>query len=185
MEFTSRDDIDVPIDQAFEMLTDFEQFERAALRRGAEVTRLDDLARPGVGARWQASFSFRGKPREMTIAITEYDRPNEIRLAAAVAGIAVLGLAGREVYQRAQLPLVSVEEPAENPSASQPPQAGVSAGQGASGETVPTNAADAPETADSADNPDTAAPDMAPDLDPPSFDVVRVDPDGTTVIAQL
>ena len=87
MEFTSRDDIDVPIDQAFEMLTDFEQFERAALRRGAEVTRLDDLARPGVGARWQASFSFRGKPREMTIAITEYDRPNEIRLAAAVAGI--------------------------------------------------------------------------------------------------
>ena len=101
-------------------------------------------------------------------------------VVAAVAGIAVLGLAGREVYQRAQLPLVSVEEPAENPSASQPPQAGVSAGQGASGETVPTNAADAPETADSADNPDTAAPDMAPDLDPPSFDVVRVDPDGTT-----
>ncbi|MGX9351445.1 SRPBCC family protein [Shimia sp. W99] len=87
MEFTAREDIDVPIEQAFEMVTDFEQFERAALRRGAEVRRLDDLNRPGVGAKWQVEFKFRGKPREMDLEVTDFDRPNEIKLHAKIQGI--------------------------------------------------------------------------------------------------
>ncbi len=87
MEFTAREDIDVPIEQAFEMVTDFEVFERSALRRGAEVTRLDALSRPGVGAKWNISFEFRGKPREVDLEVTGFDRPNEIALHGKAQGI--------------------------------------------------------------------------------------------------
>ncbi|MEP2533734.1 SRPBCC family protein [Shimia sp.] len=87
MEFTSREDIDVPIEQAFEMISDFEQFERAALRRGAEVSRMDDLSRPGVGARWDVGFTFRGKARAMQLEVTNFERPNEIQLKAVAQGI--------------------------------------------------------------------------------------------------
>lgn len=87
MEFTAREDIDVPIEQAFEMVTDFEVFERSALRRGAEVARLDSLTQPGVGAKWNISFEFRGKAREIALEVTEFDRPNEIALHATAQGI--------------------------------------------------------------------------------------------------
>lgn len=87
MEFTGKEDIDIPIEQAFEMVTDFEVFERSALRRGAEVSRMDSLTRPDVGARWQIVFSFRGKPREVTLEVTGFERPNEIKLHATAQGI--------------------------------------------------------------------------------------------------
>lgn len=87
MEFTGKEDIDIPIEQAFEMVTDFEVFERSALRRGAEVSRLDTLTRPGIGARWQIVFAFRGKPRDVTLQVSGFERPNEIHLQATTQGI--------------------------------------------------------------------------------------------------
>ncbi|CUH52403.1 SRPBCC family protein [Shimia sp. R11_0] len=87
MELTGREDIDVPIDQAFEMLTDVEVYERAALRRGAEVTRQDSLAKAGVGAKWDIAFEFRGKPREMQLEIISFDSPNEIGMQAKLQGL--------------------------------------------------------------------------------------------------
>lgn len=87
MELTGREDIDVPIAQAFEMLTDVEVYERSALRRGADVTRIDSLPHPGVGAKWEVSFQFRGKPREANIEITGFDAPNEIEMKAILQGL--------------------------------------------------------------------------------------------------
>ena len=87
MEFTAREDIDVPIEQTFEMLVDFERFERMALRHGAEVTRLDTLSRPGIGAQWQIGFVFRGKKREANLKVTGFDRPNEIVLHADLSSL--------------------------------------------------------------------------------------------------
>ncbi|PSL22260.1 SRPBCC family protein [Shimia abyssi] len=87
MELAAREDIDIPIEQAFEILCDFEQFERAALRRGAEVSREDDLQRPGVGAKWKARFAFRGKYRQLDLKIVEFERPTDMRLTAVVQGI--------------------------------------------------------------------------------------------------
>ena len=56
MKFSTKEDIDAPIDAVFEMLCEFDQFERAAMRRGAEVQRVDQLAEPGVGMLWEAAF---------------------------------------------------------------------------------------------------------------------------------
>jgi len=87
MELTGREDIDVPIAQAFEMLTDVEMYERSALRRGADVTRLDSLSQAGVGAKWEVAFQFRSKPREAQIEITGFDAPNEIVMKAILQGL--------------------------------------------------------------------------------------------------
>ncbi|SMP26897.1 SRPBCC family protein [Shimia sagamensis] len=87
MELTGREDVDVPIAQAFDMLTDVEVYERSALRRGAEVTRIDSLARPGVGAKWEIGFQFRGKARELDLEVTGFDAPNEVEMKATLQGL--------------------------------------------------------------------------------------------------
>ena len=67
MQFSTKEDIEAPIAEVFDMLYEFESFERAAMRRGAEVRRVDDLAAPGVGMMWQAVFDLRGKRREVEL----------------------------------------------------------------------------------------------------------------------
>jgi len=76
MKFESKEDIDAPIQQVFEMLTDFDGFERAALRRGAEVQRVDELEEIGPGVAWDLSFMMRGKLRNIRLTLSEYDPPN-------------------------------------------------------------------------------------------------------------
>lgn len=80
MKFSTTEDIRVPISVTFEMLTSFEQFERAAMRRGAEVQRTDKMIAPGVGMGWRALFPFRGKEREVEIVVERLDRPDCVLL---------------------------------------------------------------------------------------------------------
>lgn len=76
MKFSSHEDIEAPIDAVFAAVTDFQAFERQALRRGAEVQRSDSLAYPGPGMTWDAAFMLRGKRREIKIELTQMDGPN-------------------------------------------------------------------------------------------------------------
>ncbi|MFP4273685.1 MAG: SRPBCC family protein [Paracoccaceae bacterium] len=87
MQFTAREDIEIPIEQLFERMSRFETFERAALRRGAEVTRADTLAAPGAGMTWVARFGFRGKPRKLTVVLTEYAAPSRMVFDSKTAGL--------------------------------------------------------------------------------------------------
>lgn len=87
MEFVSKEDVDAPIQQVFEMLTDFEGFERAALRRGAEIQRVDDLQEPGAGMAWDISFMMRDKLREFRLTLTEFDPPNGMVLSGGNKGL--------------------------------------------------------------------------------------------------
>ena len=87
MEFVSKEDIDAPIQNVFEMLSDFDGFERAALRRGAEVQRVDALEETGVGMAWDISFMLRGKLRELRLTMTEYDPPHGMVFAGGDKGI--------------------------------------------------------------------------------------------------
>lgn len=73
MNFTAKQDIEAPAERVWAALTDFAGWERAAFRRGAEVTRTDRLAAPGPGMTWAGRFEFRGQPREITVRLVEMD----------------------------------------------------------------------------------------------------------------
>ena len=88
MKFSTKEDIEAPIEAVFAMLCDFESFERSAMRRGAEVQRVDSLHTPGVGMTWKAVFPLRGKKREMTVEMVTFERPDEMVLDSISAGMA-------------------------------------------------------------------------------------------------
>ena len=79
--------MEVPIDQAFALICDFDAYERSAMRRGAEVRRVDDLSKPGVGMKWAASFKMRGKKRNLELEMTRFDQPTEICVLSSTSDI--------------------------------------------------------------------------------------------------
>ncbi|MDX1780113.1 MAG: SRPBCC family protein [Thalassovita sp.] len=87
MEFVSKEDIDAPIQNVFDLLSDFDGFERAALRRGAEVQRIDDLEQIGPGMAWDIGFMMRGKPRDLRLTLTEYDPPHGMVFSGGDKGL--------------------------------------------------------------------------------------------------
>lgn len=78
MKFATKEDLEVPIDTVFSMLTDFESFERAAMRHGADIARDDPNAVTGVGLSWQVKATLRGKRRTFTVVMSEYDPPHQM-----------------------------------------------------------------------------------------------------------
>ncbi|WP_322867600.1 SRPBCC family protein [Aquicoccus sp. G2-2] len=87
MKFKTREDIAAPIDYVFGAISDFEGFERQALRRGAEVARLDELEEPGEGMGWHIAFPFRGKRREMDVELVDYSPSTRMLLDSRMPGM--------------------------------------------------------------------------------------------------
>ena len=79
MKLTTKEDVEAPIEEVFSALTDFDGFERAALRRGAEVVRQDRAGPGGTGQSWRIAFIYRGKRREMTARLVGQDVPTALR----------------------------------------------------------------------------------------------------------
>jgi len=69
------------------LICDFDAYERSAMRRGAEVRRMDDMTKPGVGMKWAASFKMRGKKRDLEMEMIRFERPNEICVLSSTSGI--------------------------------------------------------------------------------------------------
>lgn len=89
MEFTARDDVDVPIEAAFDLLSEYDVFERMAMRRGIEVQRHEPDAPVGVGTKWDVDFNWRGKDITMRAEIIRFDRPDWIEIEAIMPGMDV------------------------------------------------------------------------------------------------
>lgn len=87
MKFSSKEDIEAPIEDVFDFLSEFETYERSAIRRGIDVQRVTDYAAPCPGMGWHVRFDFRGKKREMNLDLAEYDRPNSMLFAIKSPGI--------------------------------------------------------------------------------------------------
>ncbi|MEL7114521.1 MAG: SRPBCC family protein [Pseudomonadota bacterium] len=87
MRFSTREDIAAPIEQVFAAVTDFDGFERQALRRGAEVQRKDDSGVTGVGSEWRVRFQFRGKERDIKARMSEFDAPNGFATTTETASL--------------------------------------------------------------------------------------------------
>lgn len=91
MKFTAREDIEAPIQDVWAVITDFDMFETAAMRRGAQVQRQD---REGVPM-WNAVFAFRGKERKINIRLVQAEAPTQLGFAAlgkALEGDVVIDL---------------------------------------------------------------------------------------------
>ncbi len=90
MELTAHEDIDAPIETVFAAVTDFNRFERALLRRDAQIQRIDSQDAPGKGMRWQIDFDLRGKPRKADLEITGFDAPEHFAVTGRGPGITTL-----------------------------------------------------------------------------------------------
>lgn len=73
MELTSNEDVDAPIAEVFDAISDFASFERSAIRRGVEVQRLSEDLTPKPGLAWEIRAEFRGKPREAKLELAQYE----------------------------------------------------------------------------------------------------------------
>lgn len=87
MQFSTKEDIEAPIADVFAMLAEFESYERAAIRRGVEVQRLNENAPRAAGLTWKAAFTLRGKPRRLNLVLSQFDPPNLMRFDAEGAGL--------------------------------------------------------------------------------------------------
>lgn len=87
MKFATKEDVEAPIEHVFAMLADFEGFERAALRRGAEVRRTDSLRQIGPGMTWAAKFQMRGRERNIIIKLITFDAPNMMAFSGGAKGL--------------------------------------------------------------------------------------------------
>ena len=86
MKFSDREDIEAPIEHVWSQVSDFGFYERQALRRGADVRRVDQgPVRQGSG--WDVAFTFRGKDRRLQARLSELDAPNLMRLDVESQGI--------------------------------------------------------------------------------------------------
>lgn len=118
MKFTSQEDIEVPIEEAFSMLAEFESFERAALRRGIDVRRGSEDMIFDAGMKWDATYSLRGAEREITLELTEFDRPNAMRFDAdsqgldAILTIDLMSLSARQTRMSIMMELTPKTLPA-------------------------------------------------------------------------
>ncbi|RMD89563.1 MAG: SRPBCC family protein [Alphaproteobacteria bacterium] len=87
MKISTRRDIDAPIEAVFAAVSDFEGFEKQALRRGAEVQREGEAGAAGAGTRWKIRAPFRGRPRDIEAAVERYEPPEMLVISTRTAGL--------------------------------------------------------------------------------------------------
>ncbi|MGB4826936.1 MAG: SRPBCC family protein [Paracoccaceae bacterium] len=95
MKLTTRQDIEAPLDFVYARLTDFDHFERMAMRRGAEIERTDRLKTPGVGMAWRLRFVYRVKQRTMLVRFADAEPGSHLTWAfdsASLEGAALIEL---------------------------------------------------------------------------------------------
>lgn len=78
MEFSTREDIEAPIEYVFSQITDFPAFERSIMRRGGDAERIVDASEPSIGMKWRLKFILRGAERNVEVEVTDIERPNGI-----------------------------------------------------------------------------------------------------------
>lgn len=89
MKLTTRKDIEAPLDKVWTILTDFEHWERAAMRRGVEVHRGAADPAGALPLSWSAVLTWRERVRKVDLAVVEQDPPQ--RLVISAGGDTVAG----------------------------------------------------------------------------------------------
>ncbi|PRY93681.1 hypothetical protein BCF33_2563 [Hasllibacter halocynthiae] len=87
MKLSNREDVEAPIGFVWRDLADFAAHERAILRRGADIERLDDGGEAAPGAAWRITYEFRGRPRETRLRLVDMDPPHALRFVSGTGGV--------------------------------------------------------------------------------------------------
>ncbi|WP_111557683.1 SRPBCC family protein [Paracoccus sediminilitoris] len=80
MKFSTRIDTDLPAEKLFEAIGDFDALERMLIGKGASVSRIDPKQEPGITMGWNVGFDWRGRRRDLRLAVTRFDRPEQITM---------------------------------------------------------------------------------------------------------
>ncbi len=92
MKFSTREDIDAPVETVYQAVTDFDGFERQILRRGVDLTR-DERCPPDVtGARWKANFEWRGRPQNLDAELVSIEANEGYAIESRTGGVICLGV---------------------------------------------------------------------------------------------
>lgn len=78
MKFSTRKDLEMTLEAAFDTLSNFAAFERAARRRGAEVVASGPEA---AAPTWQIRFPLRGRMRALRVTLDRIERPETMAFA--------------------------------------------------------------------------------------------------------
>lgn len=87
MEFSATEDVRAPAETAFACLSDIDLIEGLARRRGIEVRRMTEDARPAAGMVWQANLRFRGRVRVAEITLLDHEAPRRMVFAGRTGGL--------------------------------------------------------------------------------------------------
>ncbi len=87
MKLAAKSDVEAPAPFVFAQLADFEGWERAAMRRGAEVIRTDNLRTSAPGMTWDTMFNYRGKDRRATIRLDALSPTTHLALSGKAAPV--------------------------------------------------------------------------------------------------
>jgi len=91
MKFSTREDIDAPIEQVFTAVSDFDAFERRMLRRGIDIRRDEAVPLDQVGACWKAKFSWRGRVYDVDAELMSLTPGESYVIESRSSGIESLG----------------------------------------------------------------------------------------------
>jgi hypothetical protein len=89
MKFSNRVDVALPADKLFDRITDIPAIERAALRKGVTMKRLDAMMEKGAGMSWDVAFRLRGKDRQMIVDVARFEHPAQVEYAGTSSSFEV------------------------------------------------------------------------------------------------
>ncbi|WP_166416826.1 SRPBCC family protein [Cochlodiniinecator piscidefendens] len=87
MKFSTREDIQAPIHEVFAAVSDFQAFERLALRRGATVHPRTSLVQANALKGWDLGFKFRSKDRQVAAELVRNEAPNGLDIITISTGL--------------------------------------------------------------------------------------------------
>lgn len=83
MKLATKKDIEAPIAKVWAALSDYEAWERSAMRRGVDVERTDKLTKAGPGMSWTSRFAYRARTRKADMKLTEMTGPGLLAFTLA------------------------------------------------------------------------------------------------------
>ena len=87
MKFSTRTELRVPVDYLFGAIADMERLGQALRSKGVKIDGPADAVELQAGQKWQASFPYRGKSRNLTAMIAELSKPDMIVVDSATSGL--------------------------------------------------------------------------------------------------